>query len=208
MKKIFEKCLWEELANLFGLERVKQLNSLDKLLDVSQQNIPTDIQKNLVRLNLLMIDNFWNWNEDELKMQFISPLLYMVDYNDSEKYHPFSQRPMQMKHGEIELSGVVEWILASGKQIPKEPFFFLHEYKKEQGTDNDPLGQLLAAMLTAQFHNENKNGTLYGCYIVGKDWYFVVLEGKKYQTTLAYNVTELPKLEQVFGILQNIKKII
>lgn len=207
LKKSFEKCLWEELVRTFGLEKVKDLQALTVWLQ-GEAVIDTNIAKNLQRLNTLLIDNFWNWNEDELKMQFISPLLYLVDYNDNAKYHPFSQRYLQMRTEEVELSGFVEWVLATGVQVPREPFFFLHEYKKEQGTDNDPLGQILASMLTAQYLNEHKEKPLYGCYVVGKDWYFIVLEGKKFQTTLAYNVTELDKLEKVFQILTHIKELV
>lgn len=207
MKKSFEKCMWEELTKLFDLERMKNMPALEKLVQV-EISIDKDIQKNLERLNNLLIDNFWNWNEDELKMQFISPLLYLVNYNDSDKYHPFSQRPLSLQTDTIELSGVVDWLLAHGVQIPTEPFFFLHEYKKEKGVDNDPLGQLLAAMLTAQQLNKNKNRVLYGCYVVGKDWYFVALEKKEYQTTLAYNATEIKQLEKIFAILCNIKTLI
>jgi hypothetical protein len=207
LKKSFEKCMWEELSDVFGLEKVIMLPALATLV-AADLTIPPSITPNLIKLNQLIIQNFWNWNEDELKMQFISPLLYLVDYNDHPKYHPFSQRPMRMKTKEAELYGIVEWVLASGKQTPREPFFFLHEYKKEQGTDNDPLGQLLAAMLTAQHSNKDGNRVLYGCYIVGKDWYFMALHGKKYATTLAYNATELDKLQQVFILLTYLKQLI
>ena len=83
--------MWEELTKLFDLERMKKMPALENFVQV-EVSIEETIQKNLQRLNGLLIDNFWNWNEDELKMQFISPLLYLVDYNDSDKYHPFSQR--------------------------------------------------------------------------------------------------------------------
>lgn len=206
LKKSFEQCYWEELIQIFDLEKVKNLNSLLKLISVNGK-VETEIQKGLLKLNNLLLEHFLDWNEDELKMQFISPLLYLVDYNDSDRYQPFSQRILQMQNDNIELSGVVDWLLASGKQIPKEPFFFLHEYKREKGSTNDPLGQLLAAMLTAQFHNKDSNRILYGCYIIGKDWYFVSLEGKKFQTTLPYNTTDYQTLEKVFQILLNIKNV-
>ncbi len=208
MKKTFEKCMWEDLTIWFGLERAKKLESLSALIEVKVSKLDEMIDKQVRRLHELFLDNFWNWNEDELKMQFISPILFLIDFNDAEKYHPFSQRPLKMKIDNVELSGIVEWMLASGKQTPREPFFFLHEYKKEQGTDADPLGQLLAAMIVAQHQNKDPNKVLYGCYIVGKDWYFIVLDGKKFQTTLNYNVTELDKLYTVFAILNNIKTLI
>ncbi len=207
IKKSFEQCYWEELTQLFGLEKVKNLNSLSELFSSGVQ-IKPELKKDLIKLNTLLLDHFLDWNEDELKMQFISPLLYLVDYNDSDRYQPFSQRILQMQSEEIELSGIVDWVLASGKQFPKEPFFFLHEYKREKGTANDPLGQLLAAMLSAQYQNKDPKRTLYGCYIMGKDWYFVGLEGKQYQTTLPYNTTDYPTLEKVYHILSQIKNLI
>lgn len=148
------------------------------------------------------------WNEDELKMQFISPLLFLVNYNDNPKYHPFSQRILKMQTAEVELSGTVDWMLASGKQIPVNPFFFLHEYKKEKGTDNDPVGQLLAAMLTAQYLNENKQMVVYGAYIIGKDWYFVALKGLQYAISFPYNAMKMSDLENIYIILNHIKKIV
>lgn len=211
MKKTFEKCLWEDLNIWFGLERLETaqpyFTPLQTLTQV-QPHVPASVQDELKKLHKLISRKFLDWNEDELKMQFISPFLFLVDYYESDRYQPFSQRIMQLQTPEIELSGVMEWMLASGKQIPREPFFFLHEYKKEQGTDADPLGQLLAAMITAQHLNTNKNRVLYGCYIVGKDWYFVALQGKQYQNTTNYNVTEFDKLALVFTILQNIKNLI
>jgi hypothetical protein len=207
MKKTFEKCQWEDLTIWFELERLYDgFIPLDNLVNVNVSLLEQG-HTELKKLNKLIIKKFLDWNEDELKMQFISPLLFLVDYFESDTYQPFSQRPMQLQTPEIELSGIVEWMLASGKQIPREPFFFLHEYKKEQGTDADPLGQLLAAMLTAQYQNKDKNRVLYGCYIVGKDWYFIALQGKQYQTTLNYNVTEYDKLLKVFSILTHIKQL-
>jgi glutathione peroxidase-family protein len=53
-------------------------------------------------------------------------------------------------------------MLAAGYFEPKAPFFFLQEYKKEKGTADDVIGQLLSAMLVAQNINNN-NKPLYGC---------------------------------------------
>ncbi len=209
IKKTFEKCLWEDLNFWFDLERLEEnFEPLQHLLRTDSIIINEEEQKQLQILHHLVSKRFTDWNEDELKMQFISPLLHQVDYHNSHKFQPFSQRMMRMETEKIEISGIVEWVLASGKQIPREPYFFLHEYKKEQGTEADPLGQLLAAMLTAQYLNQDKNKILYGTYITGKDWYFVALAGKQYQRTLPYSVTELDKLLKVYAILQNIKLII
>lgn len=207
MKKTFEHCLWEELTKWFGLERLKAFAPLESLLQITN-NLNETVGKSLEQLNGLLIDNFMDWNEDELKMQFISPLLFLVNYHDSPKYHPFSQRTLKMQTPEIELSGTIDWMLATGKQIPTKPFFFLHEYKKEKGTDNDPVGQVLAAMLTAQQLNEDTTAIVYGAYVVGKDWYFMALQGKQYAISFPYNAMEMNKLENIYNILVSVKALV
>ncbi len=207
MKKTFENCLWEELTKKFELEKLKNFQPLIDLLTIDLPTQPI-ISDDLLQLNSLLVDNFMDWNEDELKMQFISPLLYIVNYHDNPKYHPFSQRTLKMQTSEVELSGVVDWMLASGRQVPTNPFFFLHEYKKEKGTDNDPVGQLLASMLTAQYLNEDKEKTIYGAYIIGKDWYFMALAGKQYAISFPYNAMEMNKLEFIYAILKRVKELV
>ncbi|MDX2305772.1 MAG: hypothetical protein NW226_23395 [Microscillaceae bacterium] len=203
MKKSFENCTWSELNKLFGLQKLKTLSSLDSWVDENTEIVP-EMQKALNKLQMNLADNFMDWNEDELKMQFIAPLLYLVDYTDNEKYHPFSQRPLQMQKDDIELLGIVDWLLASGQQFPETPYFFLHEYKKEKGAQADPLGQLLAAMLTAQYTNQNTQ-TLYGAYVVGKDWYFMILENTNYAVSRPYQANESQDIKTIFNTLQKIK---
>ena len=209
MKKTFENCTWSELNKWFDLTKHKgnDFSYLQNLLDASI-NISNPIQSALHKLHQNLIDNFMDWNEDELKMQFIAPLLYLVDYTDSPKYHPFSQRSLQFQIDDIELAGVVDWILASGKQFPEEPYFFLHEYKKEKGSNNDPLGQILAAMITAQYLSTDKERIIYGAYIVGKDWYFVALKGNEYANSLPYSTTDLTVLKKLYAILTHLKSLI
>ena len=79
-------------------------------------------------------------------------------------------------------------MLARGKQIPKLPHFFLHEYKPEKNRDNDPIGQLLIAMVAAQTLNAD-NQPIYGIYVNGRNWFFVVLDAKEYTVSNAYNIT-------------------
>lgn len=73
MKIIFEKAMWEDLTRTFDLKRLKDWEVLREWTDNAPLEVSKNYQKDLQRLDQLMIDNFWNWNEDELKMQFISP---------------------------------------------------------------------------------------------------------------------------------------
>jgi len=70
----------------------------------------------------------------------------------------------------------------------------------------DPAGQLLAAMLVAYEHNlavpELKEKPVYGAYVIGRLWYFVVLKAKEYDISLAYDATHEDQLLDIFRILK------
>lgn len=96
--------------------------------------------------------------------------------------------------------------MASGTQSPKQPFFFIHEYKKQLDTSNDPLGQLLAAMVAAQKLNQSSH-PIYGAYIIGRHWYFVILDGILYSESFAYDATK-EEIIAIVKILRHTKTII
>ena len=104
----------------------------------------------------------------------------------------------------IESSGRVEWMVCTGKQRPRKPFFFLQEYKPEKVANNDPLGQLLIAMVDAQFRNSSPDLPLYGCYNIGRMWFFVFLEGKEYGVSRAYDATQEDDLSDMVVILERV----
>jgi hypothetical protein len=97
-------------------------------------------------------------------------------------------------------------MVATGKTVPKMPYFFFHEYKHKRGRNNDPLGQLLAEMLVVQALN-TKHYVLYGCYVLGDDWYFVVLDGKRYAVSLAFDSNK-DDIFAIVAILQQVKTYI
>jgi hypothetical protein len=155
------------------------------------------------------------WNEDELKFFFISPLVRMAKY-ENERYKAFTQRPLAAifeKEG-YEATGRVEVMLAKGRLNPKQPYFFIHEYKPEKvsllgrdGREADPLGQVLIAMVVAKTYNEQQF-PLYGCYVSGRNWFFIVLHNDTYSVSRAYDATDIIDLTQILSSLIDIKRII
>jgi hypothetical protein len=94
-----------------------------------------------------------------------------------------------------------------GLALPQKPYFFMQEFKKSKGDKQDPEGQMLAAMIAAQ--HLNKNGkTMYGSYVVGRDWFFSVLQDKQYAKSKSYQLTEPQELRQVILTLRKLKQII
>jgi hypothetical protein len=197
--KPFENWLYEEVQEAFNLTRHYE-HKLWKDFEnftLSQQHQHYLAIEELRQQLLKYVDT---WNEDELKFLFISPLINLVNYK-SDNYKIFTQRPMSVKYHENSktTSGKVEFMLARGIQTPKIPFFFLHEYKQENRKNNDPLGQLLIAMVAAQIQNAD-NHILYGCYVSGRNWFFVVLDGREYAVSNAYNAAD-NDIYQIFAIL-------
>jgi hypothetical protein len=207
MTKSFETWEYEEVENTFGMKRVKNLPILvDWINSPSQISDSTKILLPIIQERL--IDNVDAWNEDELKMFFIAPLLSQMPM-EIDDFKPFTQRTISAKFPELDLevSGKVEFVIARGKQRPKQPYFFLHEYKQERRRENDPLGQLLISMVAARQNNEKKT-PLFGCFVVGRDWFFVVLEEQTYSVSLACDATKNHELYQIVATLSAMPDII
>ena len=203
--KLFKDWLYEEVSDEFGLTRQRTLPFLEhiKTLTLPQNNAhrPT-----IESFKLELFDYIDSWNEDEYKFFFISPFFKLVNFL-STKYKAFTQRPLSVKYANDTkiTSGNVEFMLAKGIQNPKKPHFFLHEYKPEKKRDNDPLGQLLIAMVAAQKINLDDK-PIYGVYINGRNWFFVVLDGQNYAVSNPYVVTT-DDIFDLFAVLMHIKEL-
>ncbi len=208
MTKSFETWEYEEIENTFGMKRVFALPALTNWLNSPKDDIDETLKHFLTGIQNRLIVNADAWNEDEFKMFFIAPLLSQMPL-EVDDFKPFTQRTLSAKFPELDLevSGKIEFVIARGKQRPKQPYFFLHEYKQERRRENDPLGQLLISMIAARQNNEKKT-PLFGCYVVGRDWFFVVLEEQTYSVSLACDATKNHELYQIVAMLSAMPDII
>ena len=210
MQKIpFERWEYQTINELFGFRRLydESMPVLDEWL--AAVHTPTSaISEMIEELRAELLVRADAWNEDELKMLFIAPLLAFA-LGRSKHYKIFTQRPLSIQFPDlnIEASGRVELILARGEQHPRQPFFFFHEYKQERKRDNDPLGQILIAMIAAREENQEKF-PLFGCFVTGRLWYFVILDDNKYNVSMAYDSTQKDDILKIFSALKEVKKII
>ena len=202
----FEQWFFEDVETEFGIERIKNLPQLMEWLDTT--GVDQEISPHLEKMRVLLSDYVDLWNEDELKMHFIGPFLLDIDFNHSPHYRVFSQRLMRLQSETVEAAGMVEWMVATGKQRPKKPFFFLHEYKSEKPSGNDPLGQLLIAMVDGQLQNNSPNKPIYGCYMIGRMWFFVLLKDKAFGVSRAYDSTQRDDMKDMIIILKRVKRYI
>ena len=207
--KPFERWKYEEVELVFGTERLKTLPSLTEWLKADE---PADDfeTKTLKIYHDQLVRKVDAWNEDELKFFFLSHIITLVDFTKPKVYSSFSQRTVAAKRKDIQgnevyLRGRIEFFVAMGEQIPRQPFFFIHEYKPiNKTTPSDPLGQLLIAMLATQTLNDIKR-PLYGTYIRGSNWQFVVLEGNKYAVSKSFDAIEDVEMFKIFSILKRCK---
>jgi len=194
------------LMEKFGLQQVLVCKKLEDWLNTSVK-IDENKHQLLKELRENAIINVPYWNEDERKFNLIYPLIQMAEIK-SKTYNIFLERTIAATfNNEYRLSGKPDLIVASGIFEPKNPYFFFHEYKKEKGSADDPIGQLLSAMMVGQKLNDNQK-PVYGAYVVGRNWFFVVLEGKNYCISNNFSVTQKDELEGIYRNLVGIKRII
>lgn len=127
--KDFRDWKFEEVQRTFDIRRSFDYPPLDELLLAHHE--PTAparaILEELRRELMYTIDTL---NEEELKVYFIGPLLRLIPFRAGGR-RPFLDRPMTFSYKEgQETNGKVDWMLAKGIQDPRQPYFFIHEYKK------------------------------------------------------------------------------
>ena len=210
--KRFERWKYEEVELTFGTERVKDLPSLVEWLKADEP--ADDFEKKILGIYYdQLVRKVDAWNEDELKFFFLSHIITLVDFTKPKVYSSFSQRTIAAKRKDVnqkdvDLRGRIEFFVALGEQTPRQPFFFIHEYKPlNKTTPSDPLGQLLIAMLATQTLNDIKR-PLYGTYIRGSNWQFVVLENNQYSVSKSFDAIEEIELYKIFSILKRCKSYI
>ena len=153
-----------------------------------------------------LIKNATVWNEEELKMQFISLVLWLARFSD--RYRTYYDREISETIDGHFLLCKVDMMLSKGVgELIKTPYFFMHEYKREKKYTGDPVGQMLAGMLIGQAKNNNGK-PVYGCYVQGRFWFFSVLEGKNYTISKSFDSSEIEEAKQVIFILQKMNTII
>ena len=193
----------QEIENTFGIKRVLRVSLLDQLVAIKAEQ-PLQEQQRLTKLRDYANWRMNGWNEDEYKFFFISPFLSLVDFSTAY-FEPFTQRPMSMSYDQDtkQTEGRVEWMLARGRDFPECPYLFMHEYKPEKRRDNDPLGQVLIAMVCAQRQNQDDK-PVYGMYINGRNWFMVVLQANEYAVSEPFVITT-NDIFQLFAVLEHLK---
>ncbi len=149
---------------------------------------------------------FKYFNEEMQKASFIIPLLSKIDFVQ-ENFRDWYEYSISGIVNGYELSGNIDFMLASGTIEPETPYFFIQEFKKSK-TNSDPDFQLLAEMAVAM--EINKTNSIKGVYNIGRFWYFIILEKiniDKYQyfESDVFDCLKIKDLKQIYINLQAVK---
>ncbi|MDZ7898411.1 MAG: hypothetical protein U5N85_10365 [Arcicella sp.] len=149
-------------------------------------------------------------------MKFLSVIVVLGNMVDEGNIVTFFDRPLKGIVNDIPLSIKSDFMMAKGfMELYQTPYFHFHaggvpQYKPQINPTGEPMAQLLEAFLIAQEKNKEDNIEipLYGCEIIGKQWNFVIMEGKKYCTSTIYDSTDREELLQIIAILRKYKVLL
>ncbi|XOF34569.1 MAG: cupin domain-containing protein [Candidatus Electrothrix sp. YB6] len=201
--KPFSQWTIAEVERKFHLNRRSYLETLEQWLQAEEEITPEE-EKLFTAFHERLQNHIWDWNEQELKGKFIFPLLAAINF-DNEQSQVFIEREISVAAGNTTLSGTVDLLVAGGRGYPERPYCFTCVFSQEQEGRIDPLGRLLIAMVAVQKLNDD-NRPIYGCYVTGRLWFFVVLEGKYYAAAPAYDATK-DGIREIFFPLKAVKTI-
>ncbi|MCP4702421.1 MAG: hypothetical protein GY862_37010 [Gammaproteobacteria bacterium] len=201
-KSSFRDWTLTALDKRFGLKQVHSHEMLNDWLNGTTKKI-SQLEKTLLQTleerAQLHVDH---WNEQEYALNVIGQLLSLADFSH-DKFNAFADRYLAGTVDDEELSGNPDGMIAKGWREPEIPYFCLQEYKRERNPEGDPAGQCLAAMLVAQELNEH-HYPVYGCYVAGRNWFFMILRKNEYAISNSYSVTH-DEIFDIFRILNVLK---
>ena len=199
----FNQCTLPLLDKMFGTRQTESSTALDQWIDRALAIELSEFEKQYcIEVRSLLRTNANSWQEQELSLHFIGPMFGIVKFTDLYRYNLFAQRHIESTVNDTLLAGEPDGVIASGYYEPEIPYFAFSEYKRQRDPNGDPIGQALAAMLVGQTLNQHED-PVYGCYVIGRDWNFMVLEKSNYTISRDYSGLS----DEVFDILRILKAL-
>ena len=208
IEKVFTDCSMVFLEKTFGIRQVSVLDELSLWLNLADTIVLTETEQNVIPIFQYSLNkNVISWNEQDLSLHFVGPMVSLVDFTEPYRYNLFAERRisaelLSVNNENYYLFGRPDEMIASGFREPEAPYFFINEFKRETDPNGSPLAQVLAAMLVGQAINQNQH-PIYGCYILGRDWYFLALKDSSFAISKGYDATT----EQVFDLYRILKAL-
>ena len=204
----FSKIRDRELEELFNIEEKINRTIFKKWFDFKVEiDTPSiDFFTTLIEEN---IDLIREYNEEDLKVNFIVPILNKVHFKSfKQEFRNFYELPLIYKTDNFILQGTTDFVVSKGLLKSKKPYFFIQEFKRNEEYSN-PRPQLIAELIASiELNNEN---LIRGAYIVGATWNFVILEkidkdSYHYFVSRDFLATNLDDLKAIYKNLLFVKQ--
>jgi hypothetical protein len=147
-----------------------------------------------------------SYAEENLKIKFLVPILSRVDFFQGT-INDFYDTAFSAEVNGIELKGFPDYMVASGIEEPEKPYFFVQEFKPSQigkRVDDQLFAELVAAIAI------NDTNIMRGCYVIGRNWNFVIMEKDENNNYFAhisdqFDCLKIADLTQIYKNLQIVK---
>lgn len=202
INKSFSDWTQIEVEKHFGVQQVFANNLLEEWMNADNTITAFELDT-LERLRQKAQMYIYVWNEADYTANFISNIFSLVDFNQFH-YSTFYEQNVELVLSNHSIKGRIDLMIATGRGTPEKPYFFMQEFKQEKG-GGDAIAQVLLAMIYAQRKNDDRK-PIYGGYINGRNWFFMVLEGNKYTISETFVITKEEDLLQVVRILKYLKE--
>ncbi len=194
------------LVRALGLEQTYKMPALLKNWLAVKGELNEMEQKFLEKSCLNLVENANAWNEEELKMHFISLIIFLA--NIQKPLRVYFDREISAEVGGISIKSEADMLVSKGiGELIETPYFLLHEYKREKKYKGDPIGQMLGGMLIAQGKNQDGK-PVHGCYVQGRFWFFSLLMGKQYAISQPLNSAEFDQAARIVFMLRHIQTLV
>ena len=201
----FSNIKFSDLEEIVNIKVVDNDAKFDEWFETPYNVDDTEVLffKNLIKKNKTRLAFYM---EENLKAKFIIPILNLVDFV-FEPVSDWYDTTLSGTLNGVEFKGFTDFMVASGTESPRKPYFFIQEFKPSV-PDKDPRIQLLAELLVAV--EENKTTIMRGGYIIGRIWFFVILEKIaenkfEYFVSKSFDSLDLEDLQKIYVILQAVK---
>jgi hypothetical protein len=199
-----------DLILLFKLKRIATYYTplMKEWLDVENPAFDSFEQTLFDRKLFDAQENLGGWSEEDLKMKFIAAIIDLGHLVGGNGIVTFFDKMISATVEGTRLSVKSDFMVAKGiLNVFSHPYFHFQEYKPQINPTGEPMAQLLEAFLIAQQKNKD-NKPLYGIEVIGKQWTFVVMEGKEYCISKSYDSLDKEDLLKIIAILRKFKHIL
>lgn len=201
----FSNIRFSQLTKIVNLEKLRDLSKFNSWFDADYSVSTNDVEflKELINEHYFLVPSY---SEEDLKMKFLAPILNKVKFAN-KKINDFYNASLRAEVNGVEFNGFADYMVATGIQEPEKPYFFIQEYKPTQ-FDKNVEDQLFAELLSGIAINENN--IIRGCYVIGQNWRFVIMEKGENNNYFAYiseqfDSLKLDNLIQIYKNLQIVK---